>query len=120
MNSLTAGTILTASEICQIIVACKENGVVRLKVGDLKVVFGSKPIDLENSASEQPKPGETVSDTADLVPIHISENQIDKDLEKERDDIADLLISDPLEYERALAAGELVDVDKGEVDRRSE
>jgi hypothetical protein len=98
---------LSAQEICDIIRACGEQGVAELKFGDLQVVFppkwgswpGQKPLSFASSSEAALSEAQTTqiaAETLEKEAISLKEDQL-----------AELALTDPLEYERLLSEGEL-------------
>jgi hypothetical protein len=98
---------LTASEICKIIKSGKECGVSTVVVRDtyVRIEFGVAAQAPEPTPTAQPSKVE-IEEQLPLSDIQYSRDS--KELEEE-DELAELAIEDPVEYERRLAAGELED-----------
>lgn len=97
----------TVKDICRLIVACKENGVVELKLGTLHLLFGPAPA----SAPQEITPQAAIP-REDLGTQPPSELQVDPELADElgdREDVELMVIENPLELERRIASGELID-----------
>jgi len=97
---------LTAKELCEIILACKEAHVTELKIGDIHIVFSAKPIVADNTPV--PKPLET-EQAENFTPIKVDEFSTNPKVEDEKTEIEELQISDPVRYEEMLGRGELID-----------
>jgi hypothetical protein len=103
----TPKTTLDASDICAILKACGEHGVAELKFGDLQVVFppkwgswpGQRPLTPASSSDNALSEAQTsivAAETLEKEAISLKEDQL-----------AELLLTDPLEYERLESEGEL-------------
>lgn len=109
-------SLLKAEELCRIISTCARSNVASLKLGDLQVEFGTKP---KPKAKEYVAPVDPTSADPDssLTEAEISERTqaIDKGT-LERDEIflreqqiQELPLTNPLEFEAALASGDFED-----------
>lgn len=93
--------VFKATEVCDIIKACKDNGVTLLKLGELELRIGTQP--------EAPRAKVSFSDTA------ISETQaqiekvtlVEETIKHKQDRLDQMLIEDPVEAERLIESGEL-------------
>lgn len=109
---------LAPEEICAIIDACAKNGVATLKFGDLEIQRGPTA-----QLSENPEPPGSIAPTAHPlnVPVaemtekqHAEQNEralLENENALREEQIAELLITDPLAAEKLIAMGELQDVD---------
>lgn len=99
--------LVNYQEVCSIIKACKNSGVSELRLGELHLVFGQrqskvKPRPLENG-KVQP-----VEQNLITPEERIAERETEIELE-EQEELQQLAISNPLEYERRLGEGSLED-----------
>lgn len=106
-------TVFNVEQVCAIISKCAESGVTELKFGDLHVSF-------------QPKSEQTTQAATWARPAHHSDTEISEELlrqtDKERleqderrfreEQLAEMMLTDPLAYEELLASGELEDRDE--------
>lgn len=105
-------------EICKIIVTCRKAGVSSLKLGDLEVVFGSvtndtkqpDPFSLpqvpQSGASPTPEaqvPGQTIQAQQRLE----EDNHEEQGIQAREEQIAELMVTDPLLAEELMERGEL-------------
>lgn len=93
----------SAKDLCVIIDACKQGGVRELAVGGLMLKFSSL-VTLQPKAND----GLVGPDLRDADHVAQSKEalEIDELLTKE-EQLAQLMIEDPVEYERQIVAGEL-------------
>lgn len=89
---------LTGQELCQIIDTCKKAGVVEFKLDKLCINF-EKPYNFELPASTA---GNSLT-AGQYVP---KEQLAARDIERELDQLDELMLSNPLAYEEALNARE--------------
>ncbi len=113
--------LLKAEEVCRIISTCSRSNVSVLKFRDLYVKFGPTPIrgvKVQNCTSESPPENFSFAAPDPSAPeAEISENAQRIDTETlERDEldlretqIQESVITDPLEFEKGLASGDLED-----------
>lgn len=101
----------TAKGICEILKACAESGVTRLKLGDLDVDFTKPAIAVEPDTSlEQVSSEEIIEQDAKATKTQAF--QLLKDNQKLEDDrIDNLQIEDPFQYEEMLTQGVLEDAE---------
>lgn len=100
--------MLKSDEVCALIKACSETGVTSLKWGNLQVSFDSPK-----------KPAlAAIPDTeiSELITQSGTQRFEQEELQTKDDELAHLLIENPLEYERMLAARELESKDSGTID----
>lgn len=88
------------SQLCDLIRACGDSGVVELSFDSLHVKFGPKHTPATKREDEVTAP--SVAD-----PVQESQDLLRETLTLREDDLAMKLITDPAEYERLLVAGEL-------------
>lgn len=93
--------MVNASELCKIIKTCVNSNVNEIRIGELYMAFGWKDKSIEPLGMVETKPAEQISHEAMLV-----EKQA-----RLQDELENLKLTDPLAYERALAEGELGDVE---------
>ena len=101
----------TAQEISEIIRECKQQGVASLKVGDLHLAFEPKArvMDVPEVPVETKPPEAAISDANQSKQAkEVLEQQ---ELEFRNRQIDEMLINDPLEAERLIEQGELVEDD---------
>jgi hypothetical protein len=111
--------LLKADEVCRIISTCARSNVSVLKFGDLYVKFGPTPIRGKKDTKvsfESPSENFTAAAPDPIAPeAEISENakRIDAEsLEKDELDLREMqiqesVLTDPLEFEKGLASGDL-------------
>ena len=110
MNYLSLESVdqktLSRNDLLKLIKACKENGVQELKFQGLHLTFGATEIVAQESP---PLATEIVEDRAnEQEALTVKSALADKISEKE-DEVANLMITDPAEYERLILEGELSD-----------
>lgn len=101
----------TADELCRIIDSCAARGVQSFSLGGLELTFGADPQFIETEIQEVPRRGKRVA----LVPEPDHEqNEKDsvehEELRLKEEQVAMLILEDPVEFERQLADGELEDM----------
>jgi hypothetical protein len=98
--------LLSATEICEIIKQCGLSGVSQLTFNGLSVKLGLPHI-------EHSRPDEVHQGTAPVSqqhqPSQTREAVIEDQLRQTERELDQLLINDPLEYERQIRSGDLVD-----------
>lgn len=91
--------VLSAKDICSIVKACASSGVTDLQMGDLHIKFGkpseADPINFHYISSA----GETNLSSAN------ENTSTDEDSEPSEDELNDLLMNNPAEYERRRLEG---------------
>ena len=98
---------LSSADICAIIKTCSENGVAQLKFGDLEIHFG-KPETLHDDRPPAPP-----NHTRPATEIAATQKQIAKksllkdEVSLREDELALMVIENPMEAERLIMAGEL-------------
>lgn len=90
---------LSTKDVCKLIVACKKNGVTKLSFGDLELSLDNPAKIIQDESPQAAIPDET------FLKAQEEKNKLDVD----KDDTALLLIEDPLEMERRIGNGELID-----------
>ncbi len=97
----------TAKDICAIMREAHRLGVARLEMGNLKVEFG------DSLGQAIPAPPRRQARRADMQQIEKNEAQAIAEVEQKvrEDEMANLILEDPLAYERLVANGELDDVE---------
>lgn len=101
--------------ICAIIEACGKSRVRSFKYGDLQMEFGNAP---EVVVSEYPMVELPRGVPTTPSPDHVRQNKeaLERDEQEVRaEQLALMAIEDPMEYERQLKAGELLDEPNGAV-----
>lgn len=86
---------LTSTDICNILKAASEAGVKHFGYGDLEFVLGSEPVALTPASKLYDH--STIEEFAE-----IGDNEDDAVSEENPIDMSELMISDPVEYERLL------------------
>jgi hypothetical protein len=107
---MTHEAYLTTDEICGLIKVCASNGVTSFKLGPLEVSFGLKPQEAIAPWREQSPPVVEASGQPpeDSQAAYSSEEVLLRDeLSTRQDQLAEMLVTDPLEYERLISEGEL-------------
>lgn len=96
----------TVKDICRLIVACKENGVTELQFGSLRLFFGKAPA----SAIEEITPQAVIprEDLRAQGPEQTVSPELAAEL-RDQEDVELMVVEDPLEFERRIASGELID-----------
>lgn len=87
---------MKTQDIIQLIEACSKHKVVELTFEGVNVVFNKGPSEPAKLQDFGPTPSAAIPKSED----------------DERDQVAELLITDPLEMEKRIADGELVDVEE--------
>lgn len=93
--------LLTGKEICEIILACASAKVYSFEMHDIRIVFGSKEIDSENSSNQT---ANLVVEDARDFPTERKES-----LSQLAEEIDDALLADPVAYEAAMTSQEFLD-----------
>lgn len=105
MKNLTPGmNYMKVEEICEILRTCKESGVTELSFRGLKVKLGHQASSYTHTVSTPQPVYEKIE-----APQEIQKHE----LELREDELALLAIEDPLEYEAAVARGELENISSG-------
>jgi len=108
MEKASNKTDLSTQSVCSIIETCARYNVAKLQFRDLMLEFGQKP--------EQPPPGRTTATTvADMTEQEHQEQTkqalAEDELSLREQQLEELKITDPAEYERQIRDGELEDDD---------
>lgn len=98
---------LSTKDICKIITTCSKCGVSEITFGDLTLNFHAPARAMNDSIPAAAIPREAIEN----VSSDLSDSEKEMD-EKER--TALLVLEDPLELERRIGNGELVDEDSGD------
>lgn len=114
MDGMTYSTELkkllySVEDICKIIKVSRVTGVVELTLGELHVRFSEKamPQKRKNFSSDKPTASETApSPNPDHEKFLVSQQELETELDA-KEELESLMVSNPLEYERRLANGEL-------------
>lgn len=101
--------ILNIDNICALIRTCGEVGVKEVSFGRLHVVFGRK--DQDTQASSPNLPDKALSEQSQSIEQRAFEQD---EISTKDDQLAELVITDPLEYERLVASGDLENGDQAE------
>lgn len=99
---------LTGDIVCAIIKTCAESGVMDLSVGSLKVSFRNNP-------TLDPLHGIIAPDFNPHLQDVVTAEAIERDeLALREDQLAQMEIEDPVGYEKAISAGDLIDSKVGD------
>lgn len=106
---------LAPDQICAIIEACAKHGVTSLKLGDFEMQLGPQTqlgattpvVDKPSTASQPPVAEMTAQDHEQQDAKALEQNEIDI----REQQIAELLVNDPLAAEKLMMTGELQDAD---------
>ena len=110
-------TAFTAQEISEIIRECKQQGVSKLTVGDLHLVFEPQARTMiVPEVSVETKPPEAAISEQDQSKQAVEATE-QEELEFRDRQIDEMLIENPLEAERLIAEGELV-IDESESEQQ--
>lgn len=96
---------LTAVEVCAILKACGEAQVRELKLGNLHVTF-RRPASGGVRAEAPPPPADTEISAANPITTD-RRDTVERNILKKEEELSQLMIENPAEYERALLEGEL-------------
>lgn len=109
---------LAPGEICAIIEACAKNGVALLKFGNLEIQRGPTAQLSENSEAPAslapPAPLQNIPVAEMTDKQHTEQNEkalLQEEFNTREEQIAELLITDPLAAEKLIALGDLEDAD---------
>lgn len=104
---------LTIAELCDLIRECHASDVKHIRFGTLDISFGMKPQWGTAPLRETSPPVAAISGLTPGQPgEYVNEESLLKDeLALKEDQLAEMMITDPLEYERLLTEGELVNED---------
>lgn len=93
--------LLTGKELCEIISACASAKVSIFEMHDIRIVFGSKEIESENSNNQ----------TENLVVEDEREPLVERkeSLSQLEDEVHDTLLTDPVAFEEAMTSQEFLD-----------
>ena len=127
-KKLTSGTattaiekrILTSDEVCAIIKACNDARVAVLKFGDLEIQFHQKvePLAFEHGPQgwQRLQPTQPEAEISEQQQ-QLHEKSFDADeIRVKQDQLDQMLIEDPHEFEKLMAQNELEDEESGTVD----
>lgn len=95
-------------DLCQLIRECGRAGVTELTLDPVRVVFSPKPTEQEKNTSIAWAPAAKTSAATNSP----EQNELDlmrAELSLREDQLANVLLEDPAEYERLMMAGELED-----------
>lgn len=96
---------LSVRDVLRIVRACKVNGVRELKLGELSLVLDTPEKGIEETIPSAAIPrGKRKVEEAQS-----RETQMKLDFVEEQDQVALMLIEDPLEMEKRIASGDLID-----------
>ena len=112
-NSNRPKMVLSTDEVLRIIQTCAASGAIELKFNGLEIKFGAGKPEPAPSPGESPSQTVQVPAVAEMTEIQHTE-QTKKAVEKDElllreQQMAELMITDPLEYERQVNQGELED-----------
>lgn len=97
---------MTVKDVIRLIVACKENGVTEFQFGELRLLFGTRP----EKPSEEIAPSAAIPSENLKAQEQVSEFAQAEDAQlQEEEDVALMVVEDPLEMERMIADGVLID-----------
>lgn len=93
----------TQQSIVKLIRACKENGIAELECGDLylRLDQAARPVEARLP------PAIAVENSQEIKKLTLVDDEVGEEAKAVLDDDAELLISDPEEFETQLARGEL-------------
>lgn len=98
---------LTATSLVTIIEACAKNGVAELELGkDVRLTFGSRS---NEPTQVQPLYGNETPAVLETARAIEQESFERKQEEMQKDTLETMKLEDPVEYERLITSGELVD-----------
>jgi hypothetical protein len=105
---------LTCKDICEIIGTCRDSGVLELKFKGLLVSFKSKG-GTESAASDQQ------SHVEEIQELKIDDEKLRFEIEdrQKEDELANMLIENPSDFEQGLARGDFVDAEETDADTGS-
>lgn len=113
MNLKSGKASLTVDEVCRILDASARTGVSLLKLGDLHVEFGRK----EPEPSRVPSPlRPDAIPAAEMAVLQLKEQNRSTELDElqlREDQIAELLLTDPLAAEEMIRNGDLEETNAG-------
>lgn len=98
---------LTAQEICSIIKECARQGVAEMTYGELHVKF--QPLGEREEAPAHVPPSQRVRVPAKTLDKIESDSLRNDELAVKEDDLAQMLIEDPAQYEKLVLQGDLAD-----------
>ncbi len=96
---------LSVRDVLRIVRACKVNGVRELKLGELSLVLDSPEKSVEETTPSAAIPG----GKRKVDEAQSRETQMKLDFVEEQEEVALMLIEDPLEMEKRIASGDLID-----------
>lgn len=101
----------TSKDICAIIKECAKNGVISLKLGELKVEFDKTALSNHSQAPEQASQVKSVFPAPKFNEEEevIEEAKLKDTAELIEDELATLQLTDPYEYEELMFQGALED-----------
>ena len=111
---------MTPKDILRIMKKGKSLGLKRLKMGDVEIEFAAHD---SGKMSVWEKPTERVAAPSKVIKAQegIADKAVlQEDLDRREQELDELLLSDPAEYERQIMAGELDDRNDDEEQRRRE
>lgn len=100
---------MSSEEVCRILRTCAAVGVTELKLGALSVTLGTPP---RSGAGVSPRENtESATPATEIAePNHLlqsRESLTQREVDLREDQIAELLLTDPIEAERMISEGEL-------------
>lgn len=99
----------TGKQICEILKACAESGVKSLKLGDLVVEFIGKANSTEQDASYEPASPEEINKQIEEAEKLAAFELMNANKTFVEEEIANLQVSDPFEFEELVTQGALED-----------
>lgn len=106
-QEMVSNVMLKPTELCDIIKACRDNGVLSLEFRDLKLNFPEK----NNVEQEIVKPVE--QHYPELTPEQIEAEKKERQEEMQIYDLELLMLENPAEYERVMVGKETLNADTG-------
>lgn len=102
-NCLHSENVLSSQDICEIIKTCGESGVVDLEYGNLRISFQARNEPCQDELHYQ-SPGPVTA-----IPKVMEEDNLIRpdEMSVKEDELANMIIEDPLQYEALLANKEL-------------
>lgn len=106
MTTIKKTSCMTSEDIVKIIKACKKTDISEITIGDVHMVFGVK----QSKVLSSPLDDGTVK-PFEQSPMTEEERTVERETEfelEQQEELQQLAISDPLEYEKRLSSGELI------------
>lgn len=110
-TEMLAQGFLNAEDICKILKASRESGVLSLKCGPLEVCFGPSPAaalaDAHISGAAPTPAAEDLGQITQAQQKAEEASLLEEEINTKDDQIAEMLITDPLRFEELMERGEL-------------